>query len=137
MRYLLDTNICIHILRGNFGIARIVEEIGDKNCFISEITKAELLVGAVISENSGHLRNAQAVRGFLNVIESVPVSGTLDLYAREKVRLRIAGQPIEDFDLLIACTAVSLGMVMVTENVSHFSRVSGIRLENWAQRTGE
>ena len=55
--------------------------------------------------------------------------------AREKMRLRKQGVPLEDFvDLAIACTAVQNDMTMVTDNIRHFRRVQGIRLENWVER---
>ena len=45
-----------------------------------------------------------------------------------------SGRMIEDFDLLIGCTAVANNMIMVTDNIKHFSRIYGIQLENWVNR---
>lgn len=49
----------------------------------------------------------------------------------KKVRLRKAGKPIEDFDLLIGCAAKVAGLTVVTHNVKHFSHIEGIKIEDW------
>ena len=54
-------------------------------------------------------------------------------FAKEKVRLKKQGTLIEDFDLLIASTAVSNRLIMVTDNVKHFKRVKNIVIENWKE----
>lgn len=59
---------------------------------------------------------------------------TLELYASEKARLQVEGTPLDDFDLLIGCSAVTGGMVMVSDNVDYLGRISGIRLQNWVVR---
>lgn len=71
----------------------------------------------------------------MEVIHILPITGALDLFASEKVRLRLAGTPADDnFDLLIGCSAIGHQMVMVTENVKDFKNLSGIRIENWIKR---
>lgn len=78
------------------------------------------------------------LRGKFNVdqhIDEVPINDAIDIAAREKVRLRLAGTPCDDnFDLLIACTAIANDMVCVTDNTKDFFRFQGIRLENWISR---
>ncbi|MCF8362756.1 MAG: hypothetical protein K9G70_09065 [Prolixibacteraceae bacterium] len=76
MKYLLDSNICIHFFRGKFGVIGKLNEVG----------------------------------------------------------LIKIGKMVSDFDLLIGCTAVEKGLVMVTENLKEFQRISNIRLENWIER---
>lgn len=72
---------------------------------------------------------------FIASIHVLPITGALDLFATEKVRLRLAGTPAEDnFDLLIGCSAISHGMIMVTENLKDFKNLSNIQLENWIER---
>ncbi len=58
MKYLLDTNICVHFLRGSFGIDKILEDKGLKNCYISEVTVLELRFGAENSNNKIKSHNA-------------------------------------------------------------------------------
>ena len=67
-------------------------------------------------------------------IEVIPISNGIELFASEKARLLCLGTPIEDFDLLIACTAVSNNCVLVSENTKHLNRIQGLRIENWVKR---
>lgn len=134
MKYLLDTNICIHWLRGKSGVADAIEQHGLSNCCISEITKAELLLGEQLAILKGRKLKNGLLQTLFSVIEIIPISECLELYAQQKAELYANGTPIEDFDLLIACTAITKGCILVTENVSHMSRVNGTRIENWATR---
>lgn len=68
---------------------------------------------------------------FLSSVNIVPFSDAIYLYAEERYRLRMLGQSIEDFDLLIGCTAVSDNLIMVTNNAKHYLRIKDIRIENW------
>lgn len=73
---------------------------------------------------------------FLLAFSVVPITDSLDLCAKEKIRLRLAGTPADDdFDLLIGCTAVAMNLTLVTENVRHFKNIKSIKLENWVERT--
>ncbi len=63
----------------------------------------------------------------------VPIYYSLDVYAKEKARLRKAGLRIDDFDLLIAATAVTHHLIMVTNNTSHFKNINKINLEDWTK----
>lgn len=135
MKYLLDTNICIHLLRGSKEVAEAVSSVGPGNCLISEITKAELLTGVQKSLAKG-VDRSKPVSELLDILDSVPISKALEYYAQEKIRLQSLGLPVEDFDLLIGCTAVCEGLILVSDNVGHMSRINGIRLENWVQRPG-
>lgn len=131
-RYLLDTNICVFLFRKKYGINRMINDVGWDNCYISEITVAELWFGVECS--SEIQRNALALEQFLQEIRIVPVASAIRLYGQEKARLRSTGIPIDDFDLLIGCSAVANDMVMVTDNERHFLRIKGIKQENWIQR---
>ena len=70
---------------------------------------------------------------FLSCVNVVPFSEAISLYAKERYRLNSIGMGIEDFDLLIGCTAVSKGLVMVTNNVRHYSRIERIEIDNWVK----
>lgn len=74
------------------------------------------------------------LKKFLQKIKVIPFSFAKYQYARGLARLKRQGTPIDDFDLLIGCTAVAGNMVMVTDNVKHFDRIQGIDLENWIER---
>jgi len=86
MKYLLDTNICIHFLRGNFNLSEKFAEEDPQNFAISEITYAELVFGAENSNNPE--KNTKLVEQFIEVIKVVPVYNSIRKYAKEKVRLR-------------------------------------------------
>ena len=74
-----------------------------------------------------------ALSDFLTGVTVLPIFHSLDLYAKEKARLRKAGTPVDDFDLLIGVTAVTHGLTMVTNNTDHFKRINGIDLEDWTK----
>jgi tRNA(fMet)-specific endonuclease VapC len=132
MKYLLDTNICVHFLRGKFGLIEKFQEIGMENFAISEITLAELVFGA--ENSSSPKKNLELVEAFTNRMVILSIFNTIYYYGKEKARLRSKGLMISDFDLLIGGTAVVGGLVMVTENVREFERISGIQIENWVRR---
>jgi len=129
-KYLLDTDISVFYLRGKYNINQKLKEIvGYDNCFISEITLAELKYGAELSENAD--KNLRAVNELANKIGVLPIFNSLDLYAREKARLRKIGSLIDDFDLLIGCSAIKNSLILVTNNENHFERIANIKIENW------
>lgn len=132
MKYLLDTNICIHFLRGKFNLQEKFQEIGLEHCAISEITLAELIFGAENSLNPK--KNLELIDVFTNQLIVLPIFSAIRLYGKEKARLKSSGQMISDFDLLIACTAVEKNLIMVTENLGEFERISDIQIENWVIR---
>jgi tRNA(fMet)-specific endonuclease VapC len=131
-KFLLDTNICIYFLKGHFNLDKIIEKVGANNCFISEITIAELKYGAENSENQD--KNRKTVEQFINKFSIIPIFTALDVYAKEKSRLRKKGVPLDEFDLLIGATAISNKLTLVTRNVSDFERLKGIEIENWVEQ---
>lgn len=134
-QYLLDTNICVFLLRGQYDVDKKIDEVGLENCHISEITMAELKYGAELGRKKGMKQRAQGLDSFLSSIQILPISNAIDLYASEKARLRLAGTPADDdFDLLIGCTAIANDLIMVTENIKDFKNFSNIKLENWIKR---
>lgn len=134
-RYLLDTNICVFLLRGRYGVDKKIDHVGLKNCFISEITVLELKYGIELSKQKNGIDRSAQLNRFLSAISVVPITDALDICAKEKIRLRLAGTPADDdFDLLIGCTAVAGNMTLVTENVKHFKNIERIKLENWIER---
>lgn len=132
MKYLLDSNICIHFFRGKFGIYELLESVGLKNCAISEITLAELVFGAEKSDYPQ--KNKEIINEFTDQITILPIFDAIPKYAKEKARLQKEGKIISDFDLLIGCTAIENDLIMVTENVKEFERISDIMIENWIKR---
>jgi len=128
-KYLIDTNTCIYYIKGKYNLNKTFEKVDPDNCFISEITLAELKFGVENSEKKD--KNQKALDNFLTGVKIVPIFHSLDLYAKEKSRLRKVGTPIDDFDLLIGVTSVTHNLTMVTNNTDHFKRIRGITLEDW------
>ena len=132
MKYLLDSNICIHFLRGKYNVIEKLNEVGIDNCAISEITLAELVFGAEKSNNPK--KNHKLIEKFIGQLSILPIFDAIQTYGKEKARLQSEGKMISDFDLLIGCTSIENDLIMVTENIKEFDRIKGIRIENWVKR---
>ena len=132
-KYLLDTNICIYFIKGQYELNKIIAEVGEQNCFISEMTVAELKYGVENSKTVEAMR--KIVEVFIPKFFVIPIYNSLDIYAKEKAKLRKQGMMIDDFDILIGATAVANNMVMVTNNVAHLSRLDNIVIEDWTTLT--
>jgi tRNA(fMet)-specific endonuclease VapC len=128
-RYLLDTNICIYYIKGLYRLDKKIVEVGEQNCFISEITVAELKYGVENSKTIEAMR--PIVESFISNFAVIPIFTALDIYAKEKASLRRQGLMVDDFDILIGATSIANDMIMVTNNVSHLGRLSKIDIENW------
>lgn len=134
-QYLLDTDIIIELLRKNNNIVEKIKQVGKKNCFISEITIAELYFGAIRSGRyEQKVKDVEVINKNFKVI---PISQCLLLYARLRSQLQDKGLIIGDMDIFIGATAISKSLTMVTGNVSHFERLEGIKLENWKLSTAD
>lgn len=116
-------------MKGRFGLDLKFDQTRPDDCFISEITLAELKFGVEKSEKPD--KNRKALNDFLTGVQILPIFHSLDLYATEKARLQRAGTSVDDFDLLIGVTAVTHGLTMVTNNTKHFKRITGIELDDW------
>lgn len=129
MEYLLDTNICIYFLKGQFGLIEKLKNIGFEKCAISEITLAELIYGAEKSQNV--VKNSLVVESFADKIIILPIFDAIKIYGKEKARLKAKGIIISDLDLLIGATAIANDLILVTRNVQEFERMDKIKIENW------
>ncbi len=131
-RYLLDTCICVFLFRQKYGIAERLDAIGASECFVSEVTIAELTYGAYKSNRVKE--NLELLERFVRRVNIVPFADSIDFFAQEKNRLRTLGIPIDDFDLLIAASAYANNLVLVTDNLKHFQNIKGLMVENWVKR---
>lgn len=118
-------------MKGKFDLDVKFDNIPTDSRFISEMTLAELKFGVENSEKRE--KNRKVLDNFLSGVQILPIFHSLDLYAKEKARLRKAGTPVDDFDLLIGVTSVVHDLTMVTNNTTHFKRISGIKLEDWTK----
>ncbi len=85
-RYLLDTNICVYFLNGKFNLLEKIQQVGFQNCAVSEITIAELKYGA--EKSTLKEKNRLVIESFQSQIDILPIFTSLDVYAREKARLK-------------------------------------------------
>ena len=131
-KYLLDTNICVFLLRGLYGITERLELIGRENCRISEITVGELLYGAACSANPQ--KHIAQIDKIIKLFATEPIYPVLPVFAKTKAQLRKNGRLIDDFDLLIGSTALRNEMTLVTDNVKHLSHIPNLQIENWVDR---
>lgn len=131
-QYLLDTNICIFLLRDKYGVKNRLKKIGLQNCHISEITVGELLYGAACSNQKE--KHTEQISKLLKILSVEPIYSVLPVFAETKALLRRQGTMIDDFDLLIGATAKKHNMILVTENVKHLSHIPDIEIENWIDR---
>ena len=128
-KYLLDTNICIYFLKGQLDLHQQIEKVGIENCYISEITIAELKYG--VEKNVQKEKNRLILEKFQEKFSILPIFTSLDTYAKEKARLKTKGKTLDEFDLLIGSTAITNSLTLATRNVSDFDRLENIKIEDW------
>jgi len=135
-KYLLDTNICIHFLKGEYNLKNKILEVGFENCFVSEITILELLYGVENSAETKKLHNRQVFYQFYNFVNKniIPINTCFQIYATEKVRLKQIGQLIAEFDMLIGCSAIAKDLIVATRNDKHFEKLLNVKIENWIDK---
>lgn len=133
MTYMLDTNICIYVMKNKPEkvLQRFREELDGGLC-ISSITLAELEYGMKHSSNPA--KNEQALLRFLAPLSILPFGAAVaSEYGALRTYLQNKGTPIGPLDMLIAGHALAEGLTLVTNNVREFERVQDLRLENWAE----
>jgi len=131
MRFLLDTNTCIYIIK-----QKPPEVLQRFNCYhigdigVSAITVAELEFGVQKSQFSA--RNQQALSQFLLPLTIVDFDRVAAIvYGNLRAILETKGTPIGSLDTLIAAHALSLQVILITNNLKEFSRVPNLQLDNW------
>lgn len=134
LRYLLDTNLCIRVLRDRPPAARERFNLEADSLCISTIVLTELLHGAAKSSRPEH--NRREVERFAARLDVLAFDeAAADHAADIRAALERRGQPIGGYDLLIAGHARSRGLTVVTGNLAEFERVDGLRCEDWLSAT--
>ncbi|MBO4557389.1 MAG: PIN domain-containing protein [Bacteroidales bacterium] len=128
MKYLLDTNVIVAMFRGRQVIRDAILKVGFENCAVSEISVAELYVGAFKTNYDAHVHEIQFVIEHFSV---VPISGAIEKYADIRAELEASGNRLDSFDLLIAATAITQGLTLVTHNTKHFERIPRLTVRDW------
>ena len=130
--FLLDTNICIYIINKRpQRVLDIFNTIDIRELKLSSVTMAELEYGA--SKSAFRERNRRALMAFASAFEIVPFDDTdAEIFGLLRADLERRGVPIGPYDMQIASQAINRGYAVVTNNISEFTRIHGLRLENWA-----
>lgn len=133
MKYLLDTNICIYIIKQkDTAVLRRLQSFKEGEIAISSISIAELEYGVAKSAQSQ--RNRLALASFLIPFEVIDFDQEAATdYGLIRAWLEKEGKPIGSMDMLLAAQARSRGIVLVTNNEKELSKVPGLRLENWTK----
>jgi tRNA(fMet)-specific endonuclease VapC len=131
--YVLDTNICIYIIKKKpANVFNRFKKLTPGMVGISSITLAEMQYGIAKSSKPG--KNQAALDQFLLPLDILEFTA---LAAMESGKIRSslekAGTPIGSLDMLIAAQVKSVGAVLVTNNTKEFNRVYGLKIENWAR----
>jgi tRNA(fMet)-specific endonuclease VapC len=136
LKRLLDTNVCIHIIRRRPPeVLRNFERFEVGEVGVSLVTVAELSYGA--EKSSRREQNREALWRFLLPLEVVAFgSEAAAAYGHVRAALERVGTPIGPLDTLIAAHAVSLGIPLVTNNVREFERVPDLNVEDWTRAEG-
>ena len=129
--YMLDTDISSYIMkRSDDAVLRRLQKVAVSDVCVSAITKAEMMYGVEVSPR--RQKDQAALDEFLRYVEVLdyPAAAAGD-YARIRADLKVRGTMIGGNDLLIAAHARSIGLTLVTNNTKEFSRVHGLKIENW------
>ena len=127
MQYLIDTNWVVHCLHGVARVTARLDQLMPEGVGLSIVSMAELYQGVFFSTNPEG--NERALDQFLAGIDVVPIDDDVcRMFTRERGRLRAAGTPIGDFDLLIGSTAIRHDLTVLTNNRRHFERVQELRI---------
>ncbi len=130
MPYLIDTDIVINSVKGNTKVNQKISEYAAIPKAISIVTFGELLYGA--KKSTQRDKNTSIVYRLAEIFPIVGITrSTIEAFTDIKMALDMKGERIEDFDLLIAATALSLNYTLVTNNTKHYKRIEGLQLENW------
>ena len=131
MRVLLDTNICIYMIKNKPPeVRKQFERFVPGDIAISSITAAELQYG--VEKSAAREKNALALEAFLLPLEIAPFDTDSALaYGKIRAGLERQGTPIGGMDMLIAAQAIARGFTLVTHNLKEFNRVPGLKYETW------
>ena len=131
MRYLLDTNVCVGVLRDNHSaVARHLATIPPGQIALCSVVLGELFYGAFKSQQHDH--TVTKLREFVSLFQSYTFDDdAAEIYGRIRATLAVQGTQIGPNDLMIAAIALAKDLTLVTHNTREFSRVEGLRWEDW------
>jgi tRNA(fMet)-specific endonuclease VapC len=133
LRYLLDTNVCIHFIKNEIKVVQKVKEVNIENCYLSEMTLLELIYGIANSQSTRKSENRSKLTEFEDMFKDriLSIRPSFEEFSSQKTRLRKLGTLISDFDLLIGYAALVNNFTLASRNVKEMNRIGGLKLENW------
>ncbi len=130
--YLIDTDILIYSLKGDPVVVGHLNRSSVSPKAISVVSYGELIYGAHKSARPNE--NLARVRRLGEILPVIDISpAIMEAFGSLKAQLEESGNRLDDFDLVIAATAITIGYRLVTNNEKHFSRIEGLEIENWAR----
>ena len=133
MKYMLDTNIIIYLMKNHSeALIQRFHQVSPEEVCVSSITYAELEYG--VSKSDSKEKNAMALLTMMSKIRVLPFdSSSCKTYGEIRSALEKSGKVIGANDMLIAAHAKSLGLTLVTNNTREFDRISGLNVEDWTK----
>ena len=130
-RYMLDTDVCSYLIRGDHPEVTVKFVEFFPNVCISAITVAELQYGAI---KRGSLSLSQKVQTFCYLVQNIVWNTDAAVaYAKLRHDLVTQGNIISPMDMLIAASAIAEDDTLITNNTTHYSRIHGLKLGNWVK----
>ena len=131
MKYLLDTNICIYIIKNKpQSVLNRFLSIPNTQFAISSITVAELFYG--VAKRQFPEKNEIAIKNFLLPLTILSFDeNAAEYFGKIKANLEKKGTPVGGFDIMIAAHAISENLTLITNNEREFNRIEGLKVENW------
>ena len=133
MKYLLDTNICIYMIKNNPPeVRKHFQDVTPGDVYVSSVTVAELQYG--VEKSNAKEKNALALEAFLLPLVIVPFD--LDsalVYGKIRTVLERQGTPTGSMDMLIASQAIAHNFTLVTHNLKEFQRIPNLKCETWVR----
>jgi predicted nucleic acid-binding protein len=127
--YVIDTDILSYAIRGTPALINKFAEHDKDHLCMSAISYAELIYGARRKKSAGL---EQSVRRFTERFSIVDFdTAAAQSYANIRTQLEQDGTPLDNMDMLIAAVSISAGAVLVTHNIKHFSKIKGLKVEDW------
>lgn len=136
-KYILDTNTLIEFNAGTPSVIQHVLTVGFERCCMSVISLHELYYGAYYAKTIKEEyfeKEMKMINKLLEKFTVINLPKSSDAYAMIKNALREKGQLIDEFDMVIAGQAIGEQLTVVTDNLKHFDRIPGLKVENWMER---
>ena len=130
--YLLDTDTLIYFLKGDEVVVENFKANRNMPKAISVVTYGEMIYGAMkserVSQNLAKVHRLAEIYPIIDVTRSV-----MDSFGEIKALLSTTGVTVDDFDLLIGCTALTLNYAVVTNNIKHYQKITDLQVINWSR----